>query len=241
MASSISDLTRRKALASAAFWKWEKIWRRLNNLSCYQNQAVQHHLCDSALIWMWILGTVCQHAKQDKCIRYILLQDHAKYQCKQCKNPWDDEHPAPHQHCKTAPTAKFQHCGFQPSSSRRWCQLTHLPNCSGFSISMYNNSNDDTDLLVLLCFHPNSFNLYLRSEAKGHYTELPFLIVALTGSSEYGIFCLQKALGPETCHFFPFIYTTLQAVVPHQGCWELEKEQLRKSWEFIVTSKNKLK
>ena len=25
---------------------------------------------------------------------------------------------------------------------------------------------DDTDLLVLFCFHPNSFNLYLRSEAK---------------------------------------------------------------------------
>ena len=80
MASSISDLTRRKALASAAFWKWEKIWRRLINLSCYQNQAIQHHLCDSALIWMWILGTVCQHVKQDKCIPYILLQDHAKYQ-----------------------------------------------------------------------------------------------------------------------------------------------------------------
>ena len=109
MASSISDLTRRKALASAAFWKWEMIWRRLINLSCYQNQAIQHHLCDSALIWMWILGTVCQHVKQDQCIPYILLQDHAKHQaswsCKQCKNPWDDEHPAPHQHCKTAPTA----------------------------------------------------------------------------------------------------------------------------------------
>ena len=55
---------------------------------------------------MWILGTVCQHEKQDKCFPYILLQDHAKYQaswsCKQCKNPWDDEHPAPHQHFKTA-------------------------------------------------------------------------------------------------------------------------------------------
>ena len=71
MASSISDLTRWKALPSAAFWKWEKIWRRLINLSCYQNQAIQHHLCDSALIWMWILGTVCQHVKQDK--RRIML------------------------------------------------------------------------------------------------------------------------------------------------------------------------
>ena len=34
---------------------------------------------------------------------------------------------------------------------------------------------DDTDLLVLLCFHPNSFNLYLRSEAKRplHWTSFP--------------------------------------------------------------------
>ena len=73
------------------------------------NQAIQHHLCDSARIWMWILGSVRQHGKQDKCICYILWKDHAKHQVswlyKQCKNPWDDEHPASHQHCQTAPTA----------------------------------------------------------------------------------------------------------------------------------------
>ena len=159
--SSISDLTRRKALASAAFWKWEKIWRRLINLSCYQNQAVQHHLCDSALIWMWILGTVCQHAKQDKCIRYILLQDHAKYQaswsCKQCKNPWDDEHPAPHQHCKTAPTVfPWAH-----PHDARWRTMQEI--CSLSSNSWQKETRVTKDKLQIV--HPEAARGYRKWSA----------------------------------------------------------------------------
>ena len=136
-------------------------------------------------------------------------------------------------------TLILQHCGFQPSSRRRWCQLTHLPNCSGFSISTYNYSDRRRHRSSCASLFPSQV-LQLVPKVRGKKTiALNFLLVALTGSSEYGIFWLQKALGPEICHFL--LYTTLQVMVPHQGCWELEKEQLRKSWELIVTSKNKLK
>ena len=133
-------------------------------------------------------------------------------------------------------TLILQHCGLQPSSSRRWCQLTHLPNCSGFSISTYNYSNWRRHRSSCASLFPSQV-LQLVPKVRGKKTIT--LLVAPTGSSEYGIFWLQKALGPEICHFL--LYTTLQVMVPHQGCWELEKEQLRKSWELIVTSKNKLK
>ena len=49
----------------------------------------------------------------------------------------------------------------------------------------------------------------------------------------------RKALGPEIC-YLP-LHTLLQVVTPHQGCLELEKEQLWRSKELILISKNKLK
>ena len=68
------------------------------NLHLHQNQAFQHHLCDSASLWMWTLGYIRRHKKQDQCICYILLQDHAEHQatwlCEERKDL--DEHLTPY-------------------------------------------------------------------------------------------------------------------------------------------------
>ena len=77
MASSISDLTRRKALAWTAFWKLEKIWRsstisiatkvKLFNVTCV---TVFLYGCDS-----WILSTSMEskiNAFATSCYRIML-------------------------------------------------------------------------------------------------------------------------------------------------------------------------
>ena len=57
---------------------------------------------------------------------------------------------------------------------------------------------EDTDLLVLLCFHakPNSFDLYFRSEGKQTTKKRRI----------WNIKWLQQALGPDTCQLLPFVH-----------------------------------
>ena len=57
---------------------------------------------------------------------------------------------------------------------------------------------EDTDLLVLLCFHakPTTFGLFLKSEGKKTTTKQRL----------WNIPQLQQALGPDTCSLLPFIH-----------------------------------
>ena len=57
---------------------------------------------------------------------------------------------------------------------------------------------EDTDLLVLLCFHanPNSFDLYFRSEAK-QTSKKP---------RTWNIKVVKQALGQDTCYLLPFLH-----------------------------------
>ena len=102
MASSISDTIRQKALHGPPFESW-KGSGEAHLLPLIPKSGFQHYLCDGASI-MWILDTICAYGKQDQCIRHILLQDYPWYQtpwlCEKCTDPWDDKHPASHQHCK---------------------------------------------------------------------------------------------------------------------------------------------
>ena len=109
------------------------IWKRSGEaiyLYCHQNLAIQNHMCDSALIWMWLLGTVCQHREPEKCIHHITLQDHAKHQVswlyKQFKNSRDDKHPAPYRHCKTEPSAFLR---AHPQDARWWTMQKIMSSC----------------------------------------------------------------------------------------------------------------
>ena len=52
MASSVSDNTRRRALAWVAFLEVGSDLEKPINVHLHQNQAFQHHLCDSASLWM---------------------------------------------------------------------------------------------------------------------------------------------------------------------------------------------
>ena len=77
MASSVGDITRRKALAWTAFWKLKKIsGEYFINLHRYQNQAFQHYLCDDAPIWTCLLHTINMENKINdlatSCYRIIL-------------------------------------------------------------------------------------------------------------------------------------------------------------------------
>ena len=97
---------------------------------------------------------------------------------------------------------------------------------------------DDTDLLVLLCFHPKSFNLYLRSEAKRPLTELP-----VSGTNrKLRIWNILAAESTRPRNMpLPFIHNITGYGTTSRLLGVGKGEQLRKSWELIVTSKNKLK
>ena len=96
---------------------------------------------------------------------------------------------------------KFQQHGFQTIHAEGDADLficqTAVDSASRHTTTLI--IGDDTDLLVLLCFHanPNSFNLYFRSEAKQTTTRKLRI---------WNIKWLQKALGPEICYFLPFIH-----------------------------------
>ena len=106
MASSMSDQTRRKALAWTAFWKLEKIWRssstsiatkvKLFNVTCV---TVFLYGCDS-----WILSTTMENkinAFATSCYRIML--NIKRLDCVSNARIPDDRYQASHYYCKAAP------------------------------------------------------------------------------------------------------------------------------------------
>ena len=57
---------------------------------------------------------------------------------------------------------------------------------------------EETDIIVLLCFHadPNSFDLFFRSEGRKNTKMLQI----------WAIHWLQNTLGLEICHLLPFAH-----------------------------------
>ena len=86
--------------------------------------------------------------------------------------------------------AEFQHCGYQTNNNVEGdanlliCN-TIVDSTSRRTTILHVSIGNNTDLLVILCFHanPNSINLYLRSRQS----------TPLTGSLEYGTLWLQEA------------------------------------------------
>ena len=70
MSSAASDLKWCKALAWSAFWKLERLWKD-------SQQVILHYLCDNFSLWLWILGLISRHGKQNQHFCHLLLQDHA--------------------------------------------------------------------------------------------------------------------------------------------------------------------
>ena len=71
------------------------------------NQAFQHHLCDSASLWMWILGYIRRHRNKINAFATVCYRIMLNIKRLDCVNNERIYHPTPHQHCKAASTTRF--------------------------------------------------------------------------------------------------------------------------------------
>ena len=80
VASGSSDLKRRKSLAWCAFWKLEQHWKSPHTPIATKVKLFNTtYKCHSTTLWLWIMGDLPGHGKQNQHLCYLMLQSHAEY------------------------------------------------------------------------------------------------------------------------------------------------------------------